>query len=144
MSTDLIVPHSGELISREDTENCVRVLAEIRELEYRLKEAKRDLTFILSSEFSRQGSKTMEVGDYKAVLQTKKDLVWDLEVLEELRALGLPEERMNALIKAEVTYNVNAFEAERIAGANPAYAEVIERARKEVPRQSYVKVEKGV
>ena len=53
---------------------------------------------------------------------------FSIEVLE-LRDLGLPEERYGELVVATVTYKVNASVAKQIAGANPEYAKVIDRAR---------------
>lgn len=127
----------------DDPAGCLRVLSEIRELEAKLKEAKADLTAALASEFSRQGTKTLEIDGIRAELRGGTEIVWDLEVLEELRDLGLPEERMGALITTEVVYRVNANEAKRIASANAEYADVVERARRVIPKAAYVSVKKG-
>jgi hypothetical protein len=139
----LVVPPTGELISLGDAANCLRVLTEIRELETRLREAKGVLTDALAAEFSRQGTKTLELGGIKATLGANTEIVWDTEVLEELRDLGLPEERMGALVTSEITYKVNALVAKQIAAANPAYAEVIERAKTFIPKTAYVTVRRG-
>ena len=138
--SELIVPVSGEVVSYDDPAGCLRVLTEIRELEARLKEVKADLTSALAAEFSRQGTKTLELDGIRAELRGGTDIVWDIEVLEELRELGLPEERMNALITTEIRFRVNANEAKRVAAANPAYAEVVERAKKVIPKATYVAV----
>lgn len=141
-SLTLVVPQSGELLALDDTAGCLRVLTEIRDLETRLREAKAELTFALSAEFSRQGTKTMEVDGIKAELRGGSEVVWDVETLGELRALGLPEDRMDQLITAEVTYRVNSNVAKQLAAANPLYASVIERAKNTVPRSSYVSIKK--
>lgn len=70
--------------------------------------------------------------------------MWDIEILGELRALGLPEERMDQLITAEITYKVNTNVAKQLASVNPAYAAVIERAKSQVPRATYVSIRKEV
>lgn len=141
-SLSLVVPTTGEVISLDDAAGCLRVLTEIRELEARLKEAKSELTSALQVEFSRQGTKTLDMAGFRAELRGGSEVVWDIEVLEELRDLGLPEDRMEALIKTEVSFRVDSNQAKRIAAANPQYAEVIERARKVLPKASYVTVAK--
>lgn len=137
----LVVPYSGEVVDLEEPAQCVRVLAEIRELERRLRQVKDELTFHLSEEFKRQGTKTLEFAGIRAELKGGSEIAWDIEVLEELRGLGLPEERFNKLIQAEITYKVSGAEAKRIAGANPQYAEVIERAKRHYakPHRVYIR-----
>lgn len=141
--TELVVPTTGEIVDAGDPEACLRALSEVRELESRLKELKAELTDALAREFSRQGTKTMELGGYKAELRGGTQVVWDVEVLEELRDLGLPDDRMNALVTPEVTYRVNASVAKQIAAANTSYAGVITRAKTEVPKASYVTLKEG-
>jgi hypothetical protein len=141
-SFSLVVPQTGELLSLDDAAGCLRVLTEIRDLETKLREAKAELTTALSAEFSRQGTKTLEIGGVKAELRGGTEVVWDIEVLGELRNLGLPEERMDALVTAEVTYRVNANVAKQLASVNPLYASVIERAKSTIPKASYVSIKK--
>jgi hypothetical protein len=136
--TELVVPVSGELLSLEDTAGCVRILGEIRQLEQSLKEAKAALTEALRQEFERQGTKTLEIEGVKAELRGGSEIVWDVETLEQLRVLGLPAERMAALITTEVSYKVNARVAKQIAAANEEYAAVIESAKSVIPKASYV------
>lgn len=139
----ILIPTSGEVLDPEDAAGCLRVLTEIRELESRLREAKAALTDALSMEFARQGTKTLEFGGIKATLGANNEVVWDIEILSELRALGLPEDRMDALVTTEVTFKVNASVAKQLASANPRYAEVIERAKSRVPKTPYVSVKRG-
>jgi hypothetical protein len=139
----LVVPVTGELLDLEDADKCVQVLTEIRELESQLREAKATLTEALAAEFARRGTKTMEVGGTKAVLSGGSEIVWDVEVLGELRDLGLPEERMDELVTTEVTYRVNANVAKAIAAANAGYAEVVERAKSVIPKAVYVSLKRG-
>ena len=136
----LVVPHTGELVALGKPDQCVRALAEIRALESQLREAKNELTFYLAQEFQRQGLKTMEFAGVKAELRGGTEIVWNIEVLEDLRHLGLPEERFNALVRAEVSYKVNAREAQRIASSNERYAEVIARAKNVYQKPHYVSV----
>lgn len=139
----LVHPRTGEVIDLEDPPTCLRVLADIRELESRLREAKAMLTDALSVEFSRVGTKTLELNGMKATLGPDSEIVWDVGVLQELQSLGLPEERMNELVSAEITYKVNSNVAKQIAAANAEYAEVIERAKQRVPKTPYVSIRRG-
>lgn len=138
MGEELVYPITGEVVASDDPAGCVRLLGEIRTLEQQLKSLKAELTRALEEEFSRQGRKTIEVNGTKAELRGGSGVVWDIEVLDELRTLGLPEERMDELMQAEITYKVNANVAKQIAAANADYADVIERAKQRVPRPTYV------
>lgn len=135
---ELVLVWSGEVIPLAEPEQCVRALAEIRELEMRLREAKQELTFHLSQEFKRQGLKTLEFGGVKAELKGGSGIAWDVEVLYELLELGLPQERLDQLISTTVEYKVNAKEAQRIASTNEEYAEVVERAKQRYTKPVYI------
>lgn len=139
----LVIPSTGEVIDLDDPSACLRVLTDIRDLESRLREAKGALTDALAAEFSRQGTKTLELNGVKATIGADSEIVWDIEILGRLRDLGLPEERMDKLITAEITYRVNGGVAKQIAAANPLYADVIEQAKSRVPRTPYVSVKSG-
>jgi hypothetical protein len=142
-SVELVVPITGEVLSPDDPESCLRVLAEVREFETKFRQLKAALTEALSTEFARRGTKTIEMNGIKAVLGPDSEIVWDVSVLQELADIGLPEDRMNELVTAEITYKVNANVAKQIAGANSNYAEVIERAKSRVPKTPYVSLKRG-
>jgi hypothetical protein len=67
-------------------------------------------------------------------------IIWDHEVLEELREEGLPEARFNELVVPEVTYKVNRSVANSIAKSNPVYGEIIERAQERHEKSPSVSV----
>jgi hypothetical protein len=142
MSEELIVPTTGEVISSDDPLGCLRVLAEVRALEAQLKDLKGALTQALGEEFKRQGTKTLELGGVKAELRGGSEVVWDVEILEELREAGLPDARMDALVATEITYKVNANIAKSIAAVNDEYAQIIERAKSTIPKATYVVIKK--
>lgn len=136
----MIVPLTGEVVDLSQPDQCIRMLAEIRQLEAKLREAKSELTFHLEQEFQRQGLKTLEFKGVKAELRGGSEVAWDIEVLEQLRELGLPDERFNDLVKVEISYKVSAAEAKRIAAANEEYAAVIAKAQQRYNKPTYISI----
>lgn len=140
-SMELVVAGVGEIVDLGDAVACVQALATIRELESRLREAKAVLTDAVAEECKRRGTKTLDLpAGGKAVYADRVEVIWDIEVLETLRALGLPEDRFDALVKTEVTMKVDARVAGQLAGANPDYAEVIAAAKTVVTRPGSVTI----
>jgi hypothetical protein len=137
-SRELVHPATGELISLDDPRACAVAIVELRRLEHAMKDARAELVRVIAEEAERQGSKTLHLPGVTVTLKDSTRIEWDLDELEKLRDLGLPEDRYNALVRTEVTYKVQAGEAKRIAGANAEYAKVIERARHDFPGQPYV------
>lgn len=140
MSTDLVVPFTGEVVSLEDPAHCAKVIAEIRELEQELRSLKAALGEALMEESRIQGTKTLRFPGIEVKINTPTEIAWDQEILGELQAAGLPEERFNDLVMMEVTYKVRANVAKQLASSNPAYAEIIDRAQTRVPKGSSVSV----
>lgn len=136
----LVVPGSGELVPYDDPHAVARALHHIDELQRLLREAKDDLSDVMKAEFERVGTQTLRYGPLTAKLSGGYDVHWDVGILEELRDAGLPEDRFDQLVTAEVTYKVNGQIANQLAGANDQYREIIERARTRVPKKQYVGV----
>ena len=65
---EALVPYSGEVVNLDDPPACLKLLVEIRDLEGKLRGLKDDLSEALKLEFSRQGTKTLEMNGIKATL----------------------------------------------------------------------------
>lgn len=127
--TELVVAGVGSVVNLDKPAEVAQALADVRALENALRDVKPILTGALVEESKRQGKKTLRFGDLEVVISQSREIVWDLEVLAELLDAGMSEERYAELVTETVTYKVSAQEAKIIAGANPEYARIIERAR---------------
>jgi hypothetical protein len=138
---ELVIPFSGELISRDDPAACARALKEMSELEIKLRVLKKALAEVVLEESFRIGGKTIHFpGGITAKITAASSFSWDHSILAELVAAGLPAERYEALVTPEISYTINGSIAKEIAGANPVYAEILERARTRIPKTPSVSV----
>lgn len=138
ISREVANPITGELIDVTDPASCAIAIAELRVLEDRIKEVRRVLGATLVDESRRLGTKTLHLPGAEVTLTESRSIVWDLEVLAELRDLGLPEERWNELVRTTVEERVNANVAKSIAGGNDEYRRVVEAARTDHVGDRYV------
>lgn len=129
MSTDLVVPHTGEILPLEDPAACAKIWREIRDLEDKLKDARSALAYAIIEDSARLGKKTIRYGPFEAKVSKDSESAWDYEILLELVDAGLPEDRWNALVQENVEYKVNGQVAREIASANEIYKEIITRAK---------------
>jgi PAS domain-containing protein len=136
--TSVANPATGELISLEDPAVVAVALDEIRQLEDRLKYAKRILGERLAEESRVRGEMTMFLPGVKVTLAKKKEIRWDMGLLKQLLDLGLPKTRYDELVRQTVEVKVMANEAKKIAAANPQYKEIIEEARSDHEGDPYV------
>ncbi len=148
--TDLVTiqnvlnPVTGELIPADDTNGVAEAVKGLRALNAQIRDAIADATVILVAESKRQGTKTLALQDVTVEIRGGTETVWDIEAIQHaMDALGLPAERMDALIKTEVTYKVDARVAKQLAGANEDYAAVLESAKTTVEKPYYVRVKEG-
>lgn len=144
LSTDLVLPGTGELVDLSDTPACVAALDALRNYESLIREAKATLTRAVIEEATRQGVRSLELpnGD-RAEISAASEIVWDAELLEErLREAGMPEERISQIVEQTVTLKVKTAEAKKAAAANPDYASAVEDARSEQPKTQYVTIKK--
>lgn len=142
MSEELAIPGTGEVVSLENEVQCVQALAALRNFESQVKEAKGILTQAIVDRSRVLGSKTIYLPDgSKAEIRGGPESVYDVtEIEENLRALGIPEERLREIIIEEVSYKLSVREAKRAAAANEDYAAVIENAQKTEEKPFYVSI----
>ncbi len=150
MSSDLVTIHhvlnpvTGELIPAEDVNGVAEAVKGLRALNAQIRDAIADATVILVEESRRQGTKTLALQDVTVEIRGGTETVWDEDKLhDDLEALGLPKERLRALIVPYLTYKVDARVAKQLAGANEDYAKVIESAKSTVEKPFYVRVKEG-
>lgn len=126
-STELAIPATGELVNLDDPRQVAFALDGVRDLERQLRSIKAELTRALVYESEKVGSKTIHMPGVTAVVKSGPELVYDgIAILEGLRAAGMPDDRINDIVKETVSYKVDAVKAKHAAGANPRYAAVIE------------------
>ncbi len=137
----IINPVTAELVDLTKPENAARFIAEARALENRLRDARREAEWALVEESQRQGSKTLRFGQATVTISGGPETTYDVEVLAELLAAGLPEERYAEVVRMTVEYKPMVGELKRLATANPVYGEIIARAavRVEKPFTARVK-----
>lgn len=136
----VVIPTTGEAINLSDAHACACALQEVREVEAQLRDIKRVLTEGILEESRRQGSKTLHFSTFDARINNPPTTAWDYEVLCELQDAGLPEERFADLVTTEISYKVNGNVAKSVASSNPAYREIIERAKTTIYGQATVSI----
>lgn len=142
-SVDLVpLPHTGEIIDLNSTEQVARAYSEIRDLESRIKEVKAMLRDALVARSTIHGSKTMHVeGVGKVEVKGGTETTYDAQgIKRDLLEAGMPRERVAEIVVETVDMRVAAAEAKKAAGANPVYAEIIERHRTVYSKQPSVSV----
>lgn len=124
---ELMVPGIGEVVALDNPKEVALALDGVRDLERQLRYVKTELTNALVYASQIAGTKTLHLGGVKAEIKGGTSTAYDAEAIEAgFRAAGMPEERIRAIVKETVSYTVSAVKAQQAAGANPAYAEIIE------------------
>lgn len=124
---DLVVPGIGEVVPLDDPKQVAFAIDAVRDLEWKLRAVKTELTRALVHASEVAGSKTLHLEGVKVTIKSGPETVYDAEQIEiGLRDAGMPEERIRQIVKETVSYKVDANQAKQAAGANPAYAAVIE------------------
>lgn len=142
---ELIDVATGERLPAT-VDNALRVIVAAREMKYRIGNVIRDAESFLAHLSLVQGTKTFHVESGTVELKGGTSTEYDaLDLINELRAVGCPEERIEAAVATEVSYKVNRAVLRQLASANPDYAAAAERAarRVETPLRASVKPATG-
>lgn len=144
VQADVVMPITGEIVDLHNPDDVARALHDVREMKRLLDDARAVLEDALRIESERQGTKTLHLADYTAVISGGEKTEYDVEELtDELQDLGLPASRVAELVIMKITYKVNQRVARSVAAANPRYADAIDRHSRQVPDYWRVKVEKA-
>lgn len=140
MSEELAIPGTGQVVSLDNEVECAQALSAVRAFESQIREAKNILTSAIVERSQVLGTKTIHLPDgTKAEIRGGPESTYDhMEIEENLRALGMPENRIREIIVEEISYKVSVREAKRAAGANESYASVIENAKQVNEKPFYV------
>ena len=140
----LPVPLTGQLVDLGDANEIASAVDGVRQAEQQLAEVRRFLTDVLRLHAAKLGTKTLHLDDCDVVISGGHKVEYDAQQLaDELRQAGLPEERLEQVIVAVVTYKVSQRVLNQLAAANPTYKEAIERCRRVVPVPWQARVERG-
>ena len=131
---ELVDPRTGELVGTPD--RIVDVLGYIREQRQELYRLQRVAEDLLAMEAERRGANVFEAGGRTVQVSEQRAIQWDEQRLErELRALGLPEERLAELMQPMVIYKVSARVANQIVAASPdVYGPVVKSCREDIEK----------
>lgn len=132
--TELVDVSTGEFLPATP-ENAHRALTALNAMSDRLKEVRAAVTEYLIEESRRQGTKTLHTPGGDLVLSGGRGTEYDAEALAEcLREAGCPEERIDEVVTAEITYKVNRSVLRQLTAANEDYQAAAELARRDVEK----------
>lgn len=145
MSEEIAIPGTGQLVSLENEVECAQALSAVRDFEQQLREAKAALTQAIVERSRVLGVKTIHLPNgQKAEIRGGPESSYDIEEIEKnLRALGMPEERITEIIVPTISYKLSVREAKRAASANEDYASVIENAKKVEEKAFYISLSRA-
>jgi hypothetical protein len=132
---EILNPLTGELVPADDVSAVAGAIDMLRDRKRFFDSVISVLTDAAYEQSRIQGTRTFHVGNgMSLVLSAETEVSWDAEkLMADLRAAGLPEDRIDELVTTVVSYKVNGTVARQLARANPEYATVIENAQTRVP-----------
>src|SRR6185436_11973771 len=108
-------------------------LVAIREREQQLRDVKAAVTAFMLEQSRVQGTKTFHASAGDVVLSGGAAIEYDALALADcLREAGCPEDRIDAVVKAEITYKVDRSVLRQLMSANEDYKAAAELAEREV------------
>lgn len=129
----LVLPASGVLVNLGSEREIAIAYRDLKNLKDQISQAERVLREAMRARSEAMATKTFHIeGVGKVELRGAVRVDWDdPQALEEdLRSVGCPEDVIREIVVETVTWKVDGNRARRAAGANPAYAEVIERHKR--------------
>lgn len=129
----LVLPASGVVVNLESEREIALAYRDLTKLKNKVLEAERILREALRYRSEVLATKTFHIeGVGKVELRggTRVDYPDPLALEEELREAGCPEEVIREIVVEQVTWKVDGTRARRAAGANPVYAEIIEKHKR--------------
>lgn len=141
-ATEVLDPFTGELVDVSDPQVAAEFLDALRGSKDAIDRVIRTVTDIITSEFQRQGSKTIAAGRWELELSPSVTYQWDEEELQKLLDAGLPEERYQDLVQTTVSVKVRQNVAKQLESSNDEYAAIIEQARTRVEGAPRVNVKR--
>lgn len=140
---EILNPITGELVPVHDLQRVAESVEILREAKRNLDDVIAAFTEATIEESKRLGTRTLTAGGIKLVVSSDTEVEWDVTALSALRDAGLPEERMNELVKAKVEWKVDALVAKQLAASNPEYKRIIDAAQTRVPAKQYVSIKRS-
>lgn len=125
------VPLVGELVDLGEPAAVARALDTVRQAKRDLDDARRVLEAVLHRESQRTGSRTLRYDGLEAVVSGGNERVEypdPQELAAELRAAGLPEERIAEVVVETVDYRVDRSALRSVTSSNVRYARAAESA----------------
>lgn len=128
-----LMPMTGVLVNLESEREIAIAWKDLKALKDQVLDAERLLKEALRYRSEVLATKTFHIeGVGKVELRGGTRVDWpDPQALEEeLRGIGCPENVIREIVVEQVSWKVDGNRARRAAGANPAYAEVIEKHKR--------------
>jgi hypothetical protein len=130
-----LMPATGVVVNLEDEREIAIAYRDLRKLKDQVLETERVLREAMRYRSEVLATKTFHIeGVGKVELRGSTRVDWpDPQALEEdLRGVGCPEDVIREIVVETVSWKVDGNRARRAAGANPAYAEVIEKHKRTI------------
>ncbi len=141
---EILDASTGELVHRTDLPRVAGLLSRIREYERDYRDAKAWANDALLEAMDARAQWTLHFDGVKASAPspTAGDVVWDVEVLQELQD-HLPPERYAELVRTVVSYEPVTGKLRMAAKAGGVVGEIIKRAETVKPSRRYVKISRA-
>jgi len=145
---ELALPTTGELIPLDDPVACATAYEELKRLEARIAQAKRDLAQAAGAAATEQGTRTIRLKGGLVARVTGgeggEETVYDAERIEELlREAELPEDAIRQVVREEVSHKVMVREAKKVAAAHPKFKAAIDAGTSTVEKPYGIEIRKA-